>query len=243
MMRDGSCAVSVMTRNSSCKFRCAASASSLASSTSEDVSDVVSVRATYEHNLAVLRVLPVTSHRHLPTDDDLRCARAAVSAVLAVRARDRAGLSQFPELSAYGGLQQQPPSRDAAQRDEARPNARHDVVVPRGGWREGRERRKDDGDRRSPMCAGYSKQRSCASCASWQQIGPHVWCHGLRHSSITAALDVAAKAGVGLDKVRAHSRHAVIGTLVIYPDEHDREGTQRTLADLVARTLTTSKTS
>src|SRR5262245_24584190 len=139
MMRDRSCTVSVMTRNSSCKFRCAASASSLASSTSEDVSDVVSVRATYEHNLAVLRVVPVTSHRHLPTDDDLRCARAAVSAVLAVRARDRAGLSQFPELSAYGGLQQQPPSRDAAQRDEARPNARHDVVVPRGGWREGRE--------------------------------------------------------------------------------------------------------
>jgi len=107
----------------------------------------------------------------------------------------------------------------------------------------GEKRRKDDGDRRSPMCAGYSKQRSCASCASWQQIGRHVWCHGLRHSSITAALDVAAKAGIELDKVRAHSRHAAIGTLLICADEHDREGTQRTLADLVARTLTTSKTS
>jgi hypothetical protein len=61
----------------------------------------------------------------------------------------------------------------------------------------------------------------------------------LRHSSITAALDVAAKAGIGLDKVGAHSRHAAIGTLLIYADEHDRQGTQRTLADLVAGTLTT----
>jgi len=71
-----------------------------------------------------------------------------------------------------------------------------------------------------------------------QRIGLHVWCHGLRHSSITAAVEVAAKAGIGLDKVKAHSRHAAIGTLLIYADEHDRVGTQRTLADLVARTLT-----
>jgi integrase/recombinase XerC len=70
-----------------------------------------------------------------------------------------------------------------------------------------------------------------------QRIGRHVWCHGLRHSSITAALDAAAKAGIGLDKVRAHSRHAVIGTLLIYADEHDRQGTQKTLSDLVAGTL------
>ena len=34
-----------------------------------------------------------------------------------------------------------------------------------------------------------------------------------------------------------HSRHAAIGTLLIYADEHDRQGTQRTLADLVARQL------
>jgi integrase/recombinase XerC len=71
-----------------------------------------------------------------------------------------------------------------------------------------------------------------------QRVGLHVWCHGLRHSSITAALDVAGKAGIGLDKVKAHSRHAAIGTLLIYADEHDRQGTQRTLADLVAGMLT-----
>ena len=70
-----------------------------------------------------------------------------------------------------------------------------------------------------------------------QRVGLHVWCHGLRHSSITAALDAASKAGIGLDKVRAHSRHAVIGTLLIYADDHDRQGTQKTLADLVAGTL------
>lgn len=29
------------------------------------------------------------------------------------------------------------------------------------------------------------------------RVGRHVWCHGLRHSSITAALDVAGKAGIG----------------------------------------------
>lgn len=43
--------------------------------------------------------------------------------------------------------------------------------------------------------------------------------------------------GIGLDHVKAHSRHAAIGTLLIYADEHDRQGTQRTLADLVARQL------
>ena len=71
-----------------------------------------------------------------------------------------------------------------------------------------------------------------------QRVGIHCTNHALRHSSITAALDVAAKAGIGLDKVKAHSRHRAIGTLLIYADEHDRIGTQRTLADLVAGTLT-----
>lgn len=70
-----------------------------------------------------------------------------------------------------------------------------------------------------------------------ERVGLHVWCHGLRHSSITTALDAAGKAGIGLDKVKAHSRHAAIGTLLIYADEHDRVGTQRTLGELVARSI------
>src|SRR3977135_2317203 len=36
-----------------------------------------------------------------------------------------------------------------------------------------------------------------------QRIGLHVWCHGLRHSSITAALDAAGRAGHGVGKVGA----------------------------------------
>jgi integrase len=75
-----------------------------------------------------------------------------------------------------------------------------------------------------------------------QRIGLHVWCHALRHSSITAALEAAGKVGIGFDKVRAHSRHAAIATLLLYADEHDREGMQRRLADLVAGTLTDTTT-
>jgi hypothetical protein len=43
--------------------------------------------------------------------------------------------------------------------------------------------------------------------------------------------------GIGLDKVRVHSRHGSIGMLWVYADEHDRVGVQCTLADLVAATL------
>jgi hypothetical protein len=40
-----------------------------------------------------------------------------------------------------------------------------------------------------------------------------------------------------LDKIRAHSRHRSIATLMLYVDEHDRQQTQKTLGDLVASTL------
>jgi hypothetical protein len=45
---------------------------------------------------------------------------------------------------------------------------------------------------------------------------------------------------LGLDKIRAQSRHANLATLTTYLDDHDRQGTKRTLADLVASTLTYS---
>ena len=45
-------------------------------------------------------------------------------------------------------------------------------------------------------------------------------------------------AGLGLDKMRAHSRHRSIATLMIYVDEHDRQQTQKTLGGLVVGTLT-----
>ena len=71
-----------------------------------------------------------------------------------------------------------------------------------------------------------------------QKVGLHIWCHSLRHTSITQAAELGQRAGLGLDKIRAHSRHRSIATLVLYVDEHDRQRTQTTLADLVASTLT-----
>ena len=59
-----------------------------------------------------------------------------------------------------------------------------------------------------------------------------------RHTSITQAAELGQRAGLGLDKIRAHSRHRSIATLMLYVDEHDRQRTQTTLADLVASTLT-----
>lgn len=70
-----------------------------------------------------------------------------------------------------------------------------------------------------------------------QRVGLHVWCHGLRHTSITQAAELGQQAGLGLDKIRAHSRHRSITTLMVYIDEHQQAQTQRTLADLVAGTL------
>ncbi len=70
-----------------------------------------------------------------------------------------------------------------------------------------------------------------------QRVGLHVWCHSLRHTSITQASELGQRAGIGLDKIRAHSRHRSIATLMLYLDEHDRQTTQRTLADLVAGTV------
>lgn len=70
-----------------------------------------------------------------------------------------------------------------------------------------------------------------------QRVGLHVWCHSLRHTSITQAAELGQKAGLDLNKIRAHSRHRSLATLQLYLDEHDRQRTQTTLADLVAGTL------
>jgi integrase len=70
-----------------------------------------------------------------------------------------------------------------------------------------------------------------------QRCGLHIWCHSLRHTSITQAAELGQKAGLGLDKIKAHSRHRSIATLMLYVDEHDRARTQATLADLIAGTL------
>ena len=70
-----------------------------------------------------------------------------------------------------------------------------------------------------------------------QKVGLHVWPHALRHTSISQAAELGQRAGFGLDKIRAFSRHRSIVTLMTYVDEHDREQTQRSLSDLVARSV------
>lgn len=72
------------------------------------------------------------------------------------------------------------------------------------------------------------------------QVGIRLCCHALRHSSITQAAEVGQRAGLGLEKIRAHSRHKHIGTLMTYIDEHGRSENQRALAELVAATLPTT---
>ena len=70
-----------------------------------------------------------------------------------------------------------------------------------------------------------------------QGLGLHVRCHGLRHTAITPAIERGQQAGVGLDQIRAFSRHWTLTTMLIYRDEHDRTTTQRALADIVAEPL------
>jgi hypothetical protein len=56
-------------------------------------------------------------------------------------------------------------------------------------------------------------------------------------SNVASGLRAGLRAGLGLGQIRAHSRHrsiATLMTLMLYVDEHDRQRTQTTLADLVA---------
>src|ERR1700730_15889490 len=64
-----------------------------------------------------------------------------------------------------------------------------------------------------------------------QRVGLHVWCHSLRHTSITQAAELGQRAGLGLDKILAHSPPRAIATLMVYVVERDRQRTQTTLAD------------
>jgi hypothetical protein len=59
----------------------------------------------------------------------------------------------------------------------------------------------------------------------------------LRHTSITQAAELGQRPGLWLDKIRTHSRHKSIATLMLYVDEHNRIGTQRSLAGLIASTV------
>jgi integrase/recombinase XerC len=70
-----------------------------------------------------------------------------------------------------------------------------------------------------------------------RRVGARVWCHALRHTAVTEAIVRGQQAGLGLDQIRAFSRHRTLATMLVYRDEHDRAGIQRQLADVVAGTL------
>ena len=70
-----------------------------------------------------------------------------------------------------------------------------------------------------------------------QRANMHLWCHALRHTAITTAIEAGQKAGIGLDQIRTFSRHKSLMTMLIYRDEHDHAATHRTLSDVVANAL------
>ncbi len=73
-----------------------------------------------------------------------------------------------------------------------------------------------------------------------RRVEVRVWCHALRHTAITEAIIRGQQAGLGLDQIRAFSRHRTVATMLVYRDEHDRAGVQRELAGIVAATLSAS---
>jgi hypothetical protein len=72
-----------------------------------------------------------------------------------------------------------------------------------------------------------------------QRVGVHVWCHVLRHTSITTAIVGGQKAGVGLDRSVTSRGIGRWRRCWSTATSTTRRRTQRTLADVVASTLTT----
>jgi integrase/recombinase XerC len=70
-----------------------------------------------------------------------------------------------------------------------------------------------------------------------QRAGVRVWCHALRHTAITEAIIRGQQAGIGLDQIRAFSRHRSLQTMLVYRDARDQSAVQRQLANVVADTL------
>jgi len=71
-----------------------------------------------------------------------------------------------------------------------------------------------------------------------ERVGVRVWCHALRHTAITEAIIRGQQAGLGLDQIRAFSRHRTLQTMLIYRDAREQMAVHRQLAEVVAGTLT-----
>jgi integrase/recombinase XerC len=70
-----------------------------------------------------------------------------------------------------------------------------------------------------------------------RRVGVRVWCHALRHTAITEAIIRGQQAGVGLDQIRAFSRHRTLQTMLVYRDAREHLAVHRQLAEVVAQTL------
>jgi integrase/recombinase XerC len=71
-----------------------------------------------------------------------------------------------------------------------------------------------------------------------ERVGVRCWPHALRHTAITEAIIRGQQAGLGLDQIRAFSRHRTLQTMLGYRDQRDQAAVQRQLTDVVAGTLT-----
>jgi integrase/recombinase XerC len=71
-----------------------------------------------------------------------------------------------------------------------------------------------------------------------ERVGVRVWCHALRHTAITEAIIRGQQAGLGLDQIRAFSRHRTLQTMLGYRDQRDQAAVQQQLSEIVAGTLT-----
>lgn len=69
-----------------------------------------------------------------------------------------------------------------------------------------------------------------------RKVGVKTRPHGIRHLSITEACKLAQANGIDIEEVLDHSRHASVGTLLIYRDKE--RNVQGVIADLVARVTT-----
>ncbi|MGQ0506936.1 MAG: tyrosine-type recombinase/integrase [Myxococcaceae bacterium] len=73
-----------------------------------------------------------------------------------------------------------------------------------------------------------------------RRVGVETRPHGLRHLSITEACKVAQANGFGLEEVLDHSRHASVGTLLIYRDRE--RNVQGEIAGLISSKVERART-
>jgi integrase/recombinase XerC len=93
--------------------------------------------------------------------------------------------------------------------------------------------------RGTPNSSGRLHSRSVLRLVTdlGKRVGVRVWCHALRHTAITEAIIRGQQAGVGLDQIRAFSRHRTLETMLVYRDNREQMAVHRRLTEVVAASL------